>query len=148
MTKGEVTHDISDATLSHILEVEVPWSLSSNVSTSSLSPAVIIMGGGMTPSWRCGLEWVQWARLRATNLSLKDLERGLVNKSTYRTSQLDRSYTCNHTHTQNSWTTRRSSLQWKLQINKFQNFDGTSHGTFVLSYGTIDGITGQHSLWS
>ncbi len=30
------------------------------------------------------------------------------------------------------------------KFNKLQNFDGTSHGTFVLPHWTIDGITGQH----
>ncbi len=37
------------------------------------------------------------------------------------------------------------SERYKLN-NKLQNFDGTSHGTFVLFQGTIDGITGQHSI--
>ena len=34
------------------------------------------------------------------------------------------------------------------KFNKFLNFDGTSHGTFVLSHGTIDSVTGQHSHFS
>ena len=38
------------------------------------------------------------------------------------------------------------SCSERYKFNKFQIFDGTSHGAFVLSHGSIDSITGQYSL--
>ncbi len=50
------------------------------------------------------------------------------------------------TDTKASTTIQLQGAAESYKFNKFQNFDGISHGTFVLSHGTVDGVTGQHSF--